>query len=138
LLGFEHGHVDGVGVVGVEQLAALVFELGESADLEGALVGVALGAGDDLGVEVGGESLDGGVGELDALVELGDFLFEPFGGDVGLAADGRAGGLLAQAVEVQVTALGQLAGQAAPAYAAVQQPFEVVGVLAFAGAAGGT
>jgi hypothetical protein len=81
-----------------------------------------------------------GVGELDSLIEPLDLVFQPVGGDVGLAAAATAGGSGAQAVEIRVAAAvvagGDQVGVAAAADGAVQHAFEVVVVFAFAGAAG--
>jgi hypothetical protein len=52
------------------------------------------------------------------LVEFGDGVFEPVGGDVGLAADADAAVLLAEAEEAQVAALAELARQPPPTHAA--------------------
>jgi hypothetical protein len=55
VLALEHGYVDGAGVVRVQQLATLAFELGQLASLELALCGVAALAGHDLGLHVNDE-----------------------------------------------------------------------------------
>jgi hypothetical protein len=55
LFGLEGGQVDGVGVVGVEQLAAPVGDAGQAAGLQFTFGGVPLGLLRDLVLQFGGE-----------------------------------------------------------------------------------
>jgi hypothetical protein len=77
---------------------------------------------------------------MDAVVELFDLAFLPVGGDVGFAAGATAGWSGAEAVEIWVAPSALAGGDqervAAGTDRAVQPPFEVVVVFAFAGAAG--
>jgi hypothetical protein len=136
----EQAQVDGVGVVGRQQLAALTLQVHQFTVKLLVLVGGVALAGGDLGLEGGVQLGEPVVGELDSLVELLDLVFQPVGGDVGFAAATTAGGAGAEAVEIRVAAAvlagGNQVGVAAAADRAVQQAFEVVVVLAFAGAAG--
>jgi len=132
--------VDGVGVVGLQQLAALTLQAQQfRVELLEVVGGLAL-AGGDFGPEGALQLSQPGVGELDSFVELFDLAFQPIGGDVGLAAATLAGRSGAQAVEIGVAAAALAGGDqervAARADGAVQQAFEVVMVFAFAGAAG--
>jgi hypothetical protein len=70
----EQLEVDGVGVVGLQELAALAIEAQQfSVKLLKLVDGLAL-AGGDLDLEGGPELGEPGVGELDAVVELLDLM----------------------------------------------------------------
>ncbi len=79
LLGLQGGDVDGARAVGVEELAPLRLGLGELADEELALGGVAVLASGDLGFQLFAQPLQPGLGELDALVEVLDLGFDDTG-----------------------------------------------------------
>ncbi|MDA8276091.1 MAG: hypothetical protein M0029_12040 [Actinomycetota bacterium] len=137
LLSFQSGDVDGVGVVGVEELAPFGVGLGELAGEELALRRVAVLAGGDLGFQLLAQALPPGLGQFDLLVELFDLGFEVTGRDVGLLAAGRVPVLLAQAVEVLVTTLGELERQPSSAHPAEERALQVVVVATLPGSPGG-
>jgi hypothetical protein len=107
LLGAEHGRVDRAGVVGVQQLAALAFQLAHPPGHQLPFAdGAVLSAG-ELGVECGAQPRQSVRGELDLLVQALDGGLQQVGRDVGLVAAGAGLVLLPQAVEVEVAALGE-------------------------------
>jgi hypothetical protein len=98
----EQAQVDGVGVVGRQQLAPLTIQAQQFPVQLLELVGGLALAGVDLSLEGGLELGEPGVGELDSLVELFDLAFQPIGGEVGFAAAATAGWSGVEAVEIRV------------------------------------
>jgi hypothetical protein len=79
----EQGEVDGVGVVGLQQLAPLTLQAQQFTVQLLELVGGLTLAGIDLSLEGGVQLAQPPVGKLDSFVELFDLAFQPVGGDVG-------------------------------------------------------
>jgi hypothetical protein len=135
----EQLEVDGVGVVGRQQLATLtVWAQQFTVELLEFAGGLPL-ADSDFGPEGGLGLGQPVVEELDLFVELLDLAFQPIGGEVGFAAADPADGSSAQAVEVGVAAAAPAGGDqervAAATDRTVQQALAVVMVLAFTDAA---
>ena len=132
LFGFEGGDVDGAAVVGVEQLAPCGLGLGDPSGEQLPLGDVGPLALDHLGGELLAQALGPGGRQLDGRVELLNLVFEVVSCDAALPTGALGVDLLAEAEEIRVAALGVLDRQVPSAHPAVQDAFQVVGVLAFA------
>jgi hypothetical protein len=104
-------------------LFTLIGELGELLRQDHPAIGRFGLPVDDLRFQLLGELLHPRGRKLDSPIQVLDERLGVAGEDVGLSASGASGSALAQAVEIQVFALGKGERETPPALSAVRRPF---------------